>query len=299
MWGSYLPQARSDRLIAMARLIIALFTLLAHWLDPELSIAALRPVLMRVAVVFMIYAIVFAFLSTRFLMTDRARLIIHIADFLLYSVLIDLTQAPVVFFVFWIFCGMLRFGTRGAIATASIAVATYLLLTISQEAVRSEPGYLVLRLASLITVALFLVSFGAHEGRVRSELSRIASWPQSRATTRESLVRDTLHSACDLLQADLAAIYWEESEEPWVWFAISRREHFTMSREGPEFASALVSPDAGESTFLCDWSRTATVLKDDGDGPHPINNALIPAAAIQARCPLSSRKPNPTTAISA
>ena len=206
MWGSYLPQARSDRLIAMARLVIALFTLLALWLDPELSIAALRPVLMRVAVVFTIYAIVFAFLSTRFLMTDRARLIIHIADFLLYSVLIDLTQAPVVFFVFWIFCGMLRFGTRGAIATASIAVATYLLLTISQEAVRSEPGYLVLRLASLITVALFLVSFGAHEGRVRSELSRIASWPQSRATTRESLVRDTLHAACDLLQADLAAI---------------------------------------------------------------------------------------------
>src|ERR1043165_3706824 len=122
MQSSYLPQARADRLIAMARLVIAIFTLLAVWLDPG-SQGPLRSFVSAVAIAFALYAVVVAATASRLLMTDRARVIAHVVEFLFYLALIQHTQAPVVFFVFWIFCGMLRFGSRGALITASIAIA--------------------------------------------------------------------------------------------------------------------------------------------------------------------------------
>ena len=276
MQSSYLPQARADRLIAMARLVIAIFTLLAVWLDPG-SQGPLRSLVSAVAIAFALYAIVIAAAATRLMMSNRTRLIAHVVEFLFYLALIQHTQAPVVFFVFWIFCGMLRFGSRGALITASIAIAASLFFIIS-GAVRGEPTAVVLRFASLFTVSLLVVSFGAYESRLRSELSRIAVWPQSSATNREALVGEALRAACNLMNASVAAMYWEESEEPWVWFALARGDQFSMSREGPDFASSFVSPDAEDATFLVGWSRGESVIKDDGDGPRTFDKPLVSAA---------------------
>jgi len=276
MESSHLPQARADRLIAMARLVIALFTLLAVWLDPLLA-GRSRLVIFGVAIAFALYAVIVAIMAVRLVMTNRGRVIAHVAEFLLYSVLIQHTQTPVVFYIFWIFCGMLRFGTRGAIITASIAVAASLIFSFTGT-VRAEPATLALRFASLLTVSLLVVSFGAYESRLRSELSRIAVWPQSSSTNRDTLVSEALGAARNLLNASVASIYWEESEEPWVWFALSRGDEFKMSREGPDFASSFVSPDAGDSTFLASWSRSDSVIKDDGSGPRAFDKPLVPAA---------------------
>lgn len=276
MEPKHLPQARADRLIAMARMVLAMFTLLAVWLDPELSSGRFHHWWQSVAVVFALYAILLGAASTRALFTDRSRLFIHIFDFLLYAALIELTQAPAVFFVFWIFCGMLRFGTRGAIVTASIALLTTLALIIWQDSMRQQrPAFLVLRFASLVTVSLLLVSFAAYEGRLRSELSKLASWPQTHATSREALANDALRAARDLLNASVAILLWDEPEEPWVWYATSRDGTFAMAREGPEFGSSLVAEEAGESTFLCHWLPEEIVLRDDGSGPRPIAQCPI------------------------
>jgi signal transduction histidine kinase len=276
MPSNYLPLARADRLIAAARLVIALFTMLAVWLDPDLSGGQTQIVLVTVAIIFAVYAVTLAAVAGRALLSDRARLTVHILDFLVYSILIDLTQAPVVFFVFWIFCGLLRFDTRGAIVTACVATAMYGVLTISSPALRHEPGYLVLRFASLTTVSLLVVSFGAYERRVRGELTDIAAWPQTGTASRETLIADTLRVARELMRAGTAAVYWEEAEEPWTWFASSRDGEFILAREGPELAGTLIAPEAQESTFLCDWSHGVTSLKSSGDGPRPTRITLIP-----------------------
>ena len=274
---TYLPRARADRLIGVARVVLALFTLLAASLDPDLSAGPLRRALTAVALVFAAYAILLAVLSTRTAISDRARLIVHIADFLLYSILIDLTQAPVVFFVFWIFCAMLRFGTRGAVITVGISIVASFVFTVAQESVRRPPGTMVLRFASITTISLMIIAFGEYERRLRGELSRIASWPQSHDSDRETLVRETLQAASALLQASVAAIYWEESEEPWVWFA-KLDGAFSLVREGPELTSSFVSSEAGNATFLSNWRRGEASLRDDGRGARPSRQLLTSEA---------------------
>jgi len=280
---TYLPRARADRLIGVARVVLALFTLLAAWLDPDLSAGPLRSALTAVAMIFAAYAILLAALSTQATISDRGRLIIHIVDFLLYSILIDLTQAPVVFFVFWIFCAVLRFGTRGAVITVAIAIVASLVFTAAQEATRRSRGATVLRFASITTISLMIIAFGEYERRLRGELSRIASWPQSHNTDRETLVRETLQAAIELLQANVAAIYWEESEEPWTWFATCDGV-YSFAREGPELGPSFVSPDARNATFLCNWRRGETILRDDGDGARPSKKQLLtPEARIRLK----------------
>jgi signal transduction histidine kinase len=275
MPASYLPQARADRLIAAARLVIALFTMLAVWLDPDLGSGRMRLLLAAAAVIFALYAIGLALVAGRALLSDRARLSIHVLDFLVYSVLIELTQAPFVFFIFWIVCGLLRFGTRGAVVTASIATAAYFVLTVSSPLFPRATGLLVLRFASLIAVSVLVVGFGAYERRVRTELAEIASWPQTASGSREALVGETLRVARELMHAAIAAVYWEEVEEPWVWFASSRDEGFVLTREGPDLATTIIGAEAGDSTFLCDWSRGKTTFKADGRGPIVTKSPLI------------------------
>jgi len=281
---TYLPRARADRLISVTRLVLALFTLLAAWLDPELSAGSLRPALTVVAVAFTAYAIGLGILSSRGSFSDRGRLIIHVVDFLLYSILIGFTQAPVVFFVFWIFCAMLHFGTRGAVITVAVAIVVSFAFTIAQDSARRSPGVMVLRFASLTTISLMIIAFGEYERRLRGELSRIASWPQSHNTDRETLVRETLQAATTLLQANVAAIYWEESEEPWVWFASRALDGaFALAREGPELASSVVSPDARNATFLCNWRRGESFLRDDGEGVRASKELLTSEARTRLK----------------
>lgn len=273
--GMYLPQARADRLIAAARMVIALFTLLALRVDPGMAVTALRRFLPLTATIFTIYSLVLLIVAIRVPLSSRSRLVIHLADFLLYSILIDPTKAPVGFFVFWIFCGMLRFEIRGAVASAIAALATYLTFALISPTLPQTPSFMMLRFASVIVVSLLVVAFGAYERRVRKELARIASWPQSRAANREAVVTETLRSARDLMEAHTAAMYWEESEEPWVWFAAAHEDEVLLVRQGPDFASTLIAPEAGDATFLCDWKR-ASVMQDDGSGPRFIDRTLIP-----------------------
>jgi len=276
MAPNYLPLARADRLIAAARLVIVMFTVLAVWLDPELAGARTKVVLVSAAVIFAFYAVALAFVSGWRLMTDRARLVVHVTDFLMYAILVVLTQGPVVFLIFWIFCGQIRFGTRGAIVSASIAAVTYGALTVLSSSLRVEPGYLVLRCASLMTVSLLVISFGAYERRVRAELAEIAAWPQSGTANRGALVKETLSVARELMRAHTAAVYWEEAEEPWVWVGRVTGDTFTLSREGPDFADSLMDDGVGDATFLCDWSRGrgTTVYKGDR-GPRAVKSSVI------------------------
>jgi len=274
MTGMYLPQARADRLIATARVVIALFTLLALRIDPGMAVTPFRRFLPLTAALFTIYAVVLFVVAVRVPLSSRSRLLIHVADFVLYSVLIDITKAPVGFFVFWIFCGMLRFENRGAIASAVVALIAYFTVALSAETLPQTPAFMILRFASVIVVALLVVAFGAYERRVRQELARIASWPQSRAANRENVVTETLRSARDLMEAHTAALYWEESEEPWVWFAAAQDDDVLLVRQGPDFPSTLVAADAGDATFLCNW-KLGTVMKDDGAGPHLFAAPLI------------------------
>jgi signal transduction histidine kinase len=251
MERGFLEHARGERLIATGRLILALFALIVVELDPDIAGASSR--VLPLAGVFAVYAVALGIVAWRSPMTTtRARFALHAMDFLLFSLFIYLTHASVspffIFFLFSLMTALLRFGVRGMLLTAAAAILTYVLLAVTDERIRSDPGYLIMRSTSLCVATLLLAYVGSYHERVREELTKLAAWPRTATEQRETLLRETLTLAGDLLAAPRVALAWEDEEEPWVY--VATLDPFAVAREAPGFLDSVVSQSLQRSTFL-------------------------------------------------
>jgi signal transduction histidine kinase len=276
---SLLEYARGERLIATGRLLLALFALLVIFVDPDIAAGSAR--LIGVGALFTAYALVAGVLAWRSpMITARARFALHAIDFLLFSGLIELTHASVspffTFFLFSLLTALLRFGVRGMLLTGAAAILTYVMLAVTDEMIRSDPGYLIMRVSSLSVATLLLAYVGAYHERVRSELMKLASWPRVASEQRDPLLRETLALARDLLSAPRALLVWEEQEEPWVYAAMADGDSLTITRERPGFLDELLEPDVRRATFLERDSGTYVVSM--GGASHRDRPALRAAA---------------------
>jgi len=245
-------RARIGRLIAVCRVVLALFAVVAVWIDPDM--AGLTETARLSVLPVVVYAVALLGLAWRSTApTLRFRVVIHCADFGLYTWMVFITRGAsspfFVFFLFLLFCAMLRFGTRAVILTGLAAAVLYVGLAISQNSIRSDPGYLLLRISSLGVVTTLIAYISAHQERSTRDLQQLANWPAMASAGDES-VREALTRAAALLRAPRAAAVWEAGEEPWVHVALLEGETFTLRNEGPEAAEALVTPELRDTAFF-------------------------------------------------
>jgi signal transduction histidine kinase len=260
-----LEHARGERLIATGRIMLALFTAVVVYVDPDVSRSQLR--LLPMAAAFAAYAVILTIIGWRLPMVAmRARLGVHVVDFLLFSLFIELTHASVspffVFFLFSLLTALVRFGVRGLLITAGAAIATYLGMAFSDEMIRSDPGFLIMRVTSLSVATLLLAYVGAYYERVQSELAKLAAWPALASDQPETTVRETLSLACNLTRSPRAMLVWEEEEEPWTSVAVLSGGDVAINREPPGFLEAMVNAAAREVTFLERSDEKAVLLLD-------------------------------------
>jgi len=232
----YRPQARADRVIAVSRLLLAVFGALALLLDPDLIPVPLAPPL-TVLSIYGVYALGLLILGRRAgsPLLRNAQLAI---DFIVFCIVIGVTHGAVspffVFFIFWMFCATLRFGARGAMAAAVITALVYVVLAVSQETIRSDPGYLLLRVTYLAVIALFLMHLARYQQRSGEELFALASWPREVPARLEELLAQNVRSAAALMGAARVAIALEEADEPWTTVAELRGGDVAVRRLGPQ-----------------------------------------------------------------
>ena len=220
----YRPQARADRVIAASRFLLALFGALALLLDPELIQVPLAPPL-TLLTVYGAYALALLLIGTKG-SSPRLRNVQLAVDFVVFCAVIGMTHGAVspffIFFIFWMFSAMLRFGARGAIAAAVVTALVYVVLAVSQETIRSDPGYLLLRLTYLAVIALFLMHLARYQQRSGEELLALASWPRDVPASLEAVLRQNVRCAADLMSSPHAAIVLEDADEPWTTVAETR-----------------------------------------------------------------------------
>ena len=277
-----LEQARAERLIATGRLLLAFFSLTVVLVDTDLAVSGtirLRPV----ALAFVAYAGTLAALAWRApTVTANVRLALHVVDFLLFAVLIELTRASVspffIFFIFSLLSALLRFSVRGMVMTAAAALGTYAALVLLQPDFRSEVGYLIMRLATLVVATVLLSYVGAYQERLRRELTKLAAWPRGMTGERNELVRETLVLARDLLASPRALLVWEEEEEPWVWIALLGGDSFTIARDSPNALDELLLAPFRSATFLCRADGSDPVVVSAGVAT-PVAESPMTAAA--------------------
>jgi signal transduction histidine kinase len=226
----YRPQARADRVIAVSRFLLALSGAVALLLDPELIPVPLAPP-MTVLSFYGIYALIILLLGAR-AGSPRLRIAQLVVDFVVFCAVIGATHGAVspffVFFVFWLFCATLRFGARGAIVAAAATALVYVVLAVSQQTIRSDPGYLLLRISYVAVITLFLLHLARYQQRSGEELLALASWPREVPPRLEALLTQNVRSAARLMDAPRAAIVLEDADEPWTTVAEMRGGEITV-----------------------------------------------------------------------
>lgn len=238
MRALYTPTERAERLIAAGRLVLAIFSLVAIWSDPATP-SRWQGTTYTLLTAYAVYALAAALVSMRRpLLSNRARVISHVFDLVLFSAFIVLTEGPVspffLYFVFSVFCATLRFDRRGLIATAVAALAIYIAIGAWGSLVVGAPEFdydrFVIRCAYLTVLAALLFYLQNYQRTLQAELTALASWPRELPETLDEVIAEGLERGAKLLRAPRVALVWEDPDEPWIYVAEIEGDRLHMER---------------------------------------------------------------------
>lgn len=253
-------QLQSERTIAIARVALAATSLFAVWLDPSepRQFAGLTYLLHWI---YLLYSAAMAVAVISWQDGDRVWLLPHAFDIVAFSIFQYLTLGPsspfFVYFIFSMFCGAIRWGWRGTMATGAAVMLAYLGMARSISArfgaAEFELNQFVIRIAYLAMATGMLVYLGRYEARLRIEIERLARWPVAVSGDPQSDVRRVLDYGAHVLSAGQIVAVWEATEEPVMHEARWTPGAFSMQHWPPN--QRVLHPDAEEelmnATFLC------------------------------------------------
>lgn len=237
----------ADRLIAFSRLVLAVFALVAIWLDPSQPAAA-ETATYAILGLYLLYALLALVLAIlRSPVERRAAWLVHGVDITTFSLLMHLTDGPTspffVLFAFALFSATLRWNWRGALVTGLILTSLYVLLGLAAMPAPMEPNELdttIIRAGYLVVSAGILIHLGVVRERAQHRIAQLAEWPaEGPPTGGFPALRGSLAHAVDILRAKKAIVLWESAQEPFVY----RAEY----SPGGGYATRLDPPEQGAS----------------------------------------------------
>ena len=179
----YSQRSRTEGRIAVARVILAGFSLLAVWLDP--GDVGHHGDAHGLVVGYAVYSVVVALLVPRAsVYLSRLQIVVHAIDIAVFSAFIYLTEGTTslffVYFVFVLIAATLRWQWRGTLTTAAVTLVAFLAFGILSGPLQHDPdfdrGRLLMGIVYLAVVAWLLAFLGMHEARLRQEVDQLADW---------------------------------------------------------------------------------------------------------------------------
>jgi signal transduction histidine kinase len=255
-------QHPSGRVIALGRLMLATFFLLAIWMDvSQPSHAPVATFALLVAYIAFAAAIVAATWSNWWLDAKLAGPA-HAVDIILFTALVLLTEGYTspffTFFMFLLLSAAIRWGWRATALTAGLLTLLYLVagLIVMQSGAPFEPQRFVVRTGQLIILSLILIWFGANQWRTRFY------WRDEQLLARPSLdespLETGLRAAMSGLRASSGMLVWREhGRAELVGLAIGDGDLAMVNL--PQRALADVFPT---TPFLYDLGKNRALKKD-------------------------------------
>jgi signal transduction histidine kinase len=269
-----LTRASTERVIAMARLTLAAFSLLAVWLDPTQPARYERLVYSLLAA-YAVYALVLALRVGRSGASPRHPVLQHILDLAVVSLLMSISagaNSPLFqFYLFALLAGTLRWQRRGALWTLCPTLAIFIGMGAVAHALNHaefELDDFVMRAAALAVVAVLLGELTSVQDQGRRTLQKLALPPDCPMRTLDEVVGALLQWGADVMGAPRALAVWEEPEEPWLHLAGYGGGPAWHAVEPPQALGSLVAADLARVDFLCQRVTTpdAQVLCVSGAG---------------------------------
>ncbi len=249
---------RRERLIAGCRVTLALFSLVALWLDPSEPLE-LVSLVFGLLLSYSAWSLVSAGLAWSLRTAPVGLpLMMHVVDFGVLSLVILLTEgwgaSPFfLLLVFLLAAATVRWRQPGTIWTA-LALLGLLLLNGLYSASVSGTGFdlrpFMVRSIQLGVVAVLLGYLGAYEQRLRSRVAALSSRPGPLPTELRGRVAALLSHAAAALNAPRMVLAWTQPGQPWLNVGSWTRGDLVMHREREERRETLAPPEFVQTAFL-------------------------------------------------
>lgn len=251
--------SRTERTIVVFRVVLAVSSLFAVWLDPSEPRRYVVPTY-TLHSVYAVYAIGLAFFAWNRAETGRWPLVTHLGDIAVCAIFQILSLGPssspfFTYFVFSLFCGALRWGWRGTLRTAALVLTLFLAMGVSMRGAIGPNAFdlerYVIRAFYLAVVAGLLMFLGQHEAHLRRNIVRLARWPSATGLDGHDGLSRVIDHAAQIIGASRALIAWEVGDEPWVHLATWSPAGLSVTRHGPGEFNPLVPADLTDAIVLC------------------------------------------------
>jgi signal transduction histidine kinase len=252
-----LPRARAERTIAATRIAIASFSLYAVWLDPAQPERFTRiTYLLHIGCIG--YAIVLAGVMWRRPSTGWLPIVTHVIDIVVFSLAQYFTLGPSSpffnYFIFSLFCGAVRWGWRGTLATAPAVGIAYLAIAVSMRFTLGPTEFdlnrFIIRSGNLVVFSVLLVYLGRHEAHLRDDIRRLAGWPATVGDDAQAEIVRVMQYAASIVAARQVVAIWEPDQEPRVQLAVWRPEGVRLSRHASRDFEPWVSEQLTDTSFV-------------------------------------------------
>lgn len=257
----YSPRVRTERLIVVGRILLAVLSLLVLWLDPYESskYSDATHIMLWAYLGYSLLLIPLVWASS--VRVNTIGLIAHIIDIAIFTALVYFTEginSPFfAYFIFAIFCATLRWQKNGTLWTALAFLCLFIGMGLSMEIIHNtrkfELNHFIIRSVYLAGIALLLVYLTAYERRVRTELAKLHDWPNhiKPSSPPQTVIRDALTYAAGVMSAPRLLMIWEEQEEPVRHIIYLSPETFQWQQMPPNTYEPLVAEHLQHSDFLC------------------------------------------------
>ena len=253
--------SRTGKVIALGRLLLAFFILLAMFpsIDGPLEHPELAMALGAAYAVFSTLILIGTWFD--WWLEHRLRLLSHLVDLGFFLALSLATGSIVtspffIFFVYLVLSAASRWGWRAGLLTGAAATVMFASDTFAQvyggQLSAADFSFAVVRGGHLIVLSLMLSWFGVMNLAGRFALTR--SIPRGLILGPPAEV--AVEHLAECLNATQTMVVWPEPEEPWdnitSWTAGRSAE---TSRAGPQDFEKFVAPELNGRTFLFDLAR--------------------------------------------
>ena len=255
--SGYFRPLLTERVIAAGRWFLAMFLLLTVVVDP--TEAGPYPLLFQLVIAYVAYAAGVALIIwTRRIPTFIIPAATHVVDLLLFPVFVHLTKGLngpfLIYFMFVVICGAIRWHMRGALITGAAGLGAYIGVTLASGAFMGnsvEWGRFITRCTQLAVVTALLAYLGVYQHRLQAEIASLVGWPRRLSSRPEIAVLEVLTHAAGILRARALVLAWHEQQEPSVHVAINDGDRFELSELPPDAFGPLVAEPLRRSSFLC------------------------------------------------
>ena len=262
----FLP-SHTERAIALARVVLGASGLFAIWLDPA-EPARFVAVTYALHVAYVAYSFALAWLMWNRSSDGGLPIATHLIDIALFSMFQYLTLGPsspfFTYFIFSLFCGALRWGWQGTLATSIVVVVLYVMMGASMSRTLGpaefELNRFIIRAVYLCLTAALLVYLGQHEIRLRTELGRLAHWPATGGLDTEAGLSRVLAYAAHTIGAGRALVIWETGDEPRVRSASWSDAALVVTRHAPDEFEPILPADLAHAVILCTGPLTPSTI---------------------------------------